>query len=204
MISVTRPFQFSLTAFLLGLALCAPWADAGHAQGAAPADPPATAQAPQQHLDQLYAELADPKNPDWRIAEGDIQREWSKSGSAAMDLLLRRGQEALAAGDYTTAIEHLTALTDHAPDFAEGWNARATALYFAGHLGASVADIRRTLRLNPHHFGALAGLGMIFEDLGRPEAALRAYRASLDIDPHQDGVQKSVDRLMKATEGTAL
>src|SRR5690606_3470319 len=100
-----------------------------------------------------------PDNAEWRLAEADILREWSKSGSPAMDLLLKRGREAMEAGDLKAAIEHLTALTDHAPEFAEGWNARATAYFLAGAFGPSVDDIRHTLALNPRHFGALAGLG---------------------------------------------
>ena len=90
-------------------------------------DAPAESQGQQQDLDALFAELADPDAGDWQRAEQDIWREWSKSGSPAMDLLLQRGRDALQAGEVGAAIEHLTALTDHAPDFAEGWNARATA-----------------------------------------------------------------------------
>ena len=155
-------------------------------------------------LDRLYGELADPANADWQRTQADILREWSKSGSPAMDLLLRRGKEAIEAGDLPAAVEHLTALTDHAPDFAEGWNARATAFYLAGQFGPSVSDIGRALALNDHHFGALDGLGMILEELGEEEAAIRAYRASLAIHPHQQTIHQSLDRLEKKTTGTAL
>ncbi|MEI2807897.1 hypothetical protein [Albidovulum sp.] len=155
-------------------------------------------------LDRLYAELADPANAEWQRTQADILREWSKSGSPAMDLLLRRGKEAIEAGDLPAAIEHLTALTDHAPDFAEGWNARATAFYLAGQFGPSVSDIGRALALNDHHFGALDGLGMILEELGEEEAAIRAYRASLAIHPHQQTIHEALDRLEKKTTGTAL
>ena len=86
---------------------------------------PSAAQSPT--LDELYAELADPVLESWEQVEQKIWSEWSKSGSPAMDLLLDRGRKAMEEGDWTAAIEHLTALTDHAPDFAEGWNARATA-----------------------------------------------------------------------------
>lgn len=155
-------------------------------------------------LDRLYGELADPANADWQRTQADILREWSKSGSPAMDLLLRRGKDAIAAGDLPAAIEHLTALTDHAPDFAEGWNARATAYFLAGQIGPSVSDIGRTLALNDHHFGALNGLGMILDELGEEEAAKRAYRASLAIHPHQDTIHQALERLEKKTTGTAL
>lgn len=155
-------------------------------------------------MDGLYAELADPDNADWQRAQADILREWSKSGSPTMDLLLKRGKEAMEAGDLTAAIEHLTALTDHAPDFAEGWNARATAYFFAGQFGPSVADIRRTLALNPHHFGALTGLGSILEQSGEPEEAMRAYRASLALNPHQDSVRQALERLEKDAGGVDI
>ncbi len=121
-----------------------------------------------------------------------------------MDLLLKRGQEAIEAGDFNLAIGHLTALTDHAPDFAEGWNARATAYFLAGQFGPSVDDIRRTLALNPRHFGALSGLGMILEQTGRNDAALKAFRQSLAMNPHQEGIEAAVKRLEQDATGTEL
>jgi hypothetical protein len=75
-------------------------------------------------LDQLFVELAEADAGNWEQIEQKIWSEWSRSGSAAMDLLLERGRAAMEVGDLAAAIEHLTALTDHAPDFAEGWNAR--------------------------------------------------------------------------------
>ena len=155
-------------------------------------------------LDELYAQLADPDNPKWQRAQSDIQREWSKSGSPTMDLLLKRGQERVQNGDLAAAIEHLTALTDHAPDFAEGWNARATAYFLAGLYGPSVADIQRTLLLNPHHFGALGGLGIILEQTEQDASAQKAYRASLAIHPHQEGILEALKRLEQKSSGTDL
>lgn len=155
-------------------------------------------------LDSLFEQLKEADDASAGRIEREIWNEWSKSGSPAMDLLLQRGKEAMAAGDTAAAIEHLTALTDHAPDFAEGWNARATAYFQAGELGPSVNDIAKTLTLNPRHFGALSGLGMIFEQLEQPEKALEAYRAALAIHPHLQGVIEAVERLEKDTAGTDL
>ena len=101
-------------------------------------------------------------------------------------------------------IKHLTALIDHAPDFAEGWNARATAYFQAGEFGPSVADIAQTLRLNPRHFGALSGFGMILEETGRKDEALEVYRAALAIHPHLQGVLEAVDRLEREKSGQDL
>ena len=157
-----------------------------------------------EYLDNLYAELADPDNPEWRRVQADILREWSKSGSPAMDLLLKRGRDAMEAGDLEAAIEHFTALTDHAPDFAEGWNARATAYFLNGQFGPSIADIQHTLALNEHHFGALSGLGQIFEALEQDDKAIAAYEAALAIHPHQEGIRQALERLEKKTTGTEL
>ena len=86
----------------------------------------------------------------------------------------------MEAQEYDVAIEHLTALTDHAPDFAEGWNARATAFYLIGEYALAVADIERALALNPRHFGAMSGLAFILEEIGRdgarPEGAAHGAR----------------------------
>ena len=144
--------------------------DAGRAAFAAPAraDPPRCAQA-----NQLFAELAQPDRKDWEQVEGEINRIWSRSGSPAMDLLLQRGNKALEEQDYPTALEHFGALIDHAPDFAEGWNERATTYYLMGEYSLSIADVEHVLVLNPRHFGALAGLGFMLEQLGEPEGALR-------------------------------
>jgi hypothetical protein len=96
-------------------------------------------------VDELLSELARPDLERWQRVERQIIGEWSKSGSAAMDLLLQRGRDALQEGDHEAAIEHLTALVDHAPDFAEGWHARATAF-------SSRANSARPCRTWPAHW----------------------------------------------------
>lgn len=155
-------------------------------------------------LDSLFEELAQPGLPNWQRVEEEIWTEWSKSGSPAMDLLLQRGREAMEAEDFVTAIEHFTALIDHAPEFAEGYNARATAFFRQGLYGPSMADIRATLALNPRHFGALIGLGAIMEEVGEPEKALSAYGAAAAIHPNEPDLKEAVERLQKAVSGTTL
>jgi len=163
---------------------------------------PVAAQTPD--LDVLFDRLSASDAGEAGRIEREIWIEWAKSGSPAMDLLLERGRTALAAGQPDVAIEHLTALIDHAPEFAEGWNARATAYFQTGNLGPSVADIGHVLTLNPRHFGALAGLGMIFESLDRPDKALDAYRAALAIHPHLADVKDAIARLEKDAAGQDL
>lgn len=151
-------------------------------------------------LDELYELLKSPDLPNWQIVEDEIWTEWSKSGSPSADLLLKRGQDAMDANDLEAAIEHFTALIDHAPDFAEGYNARATAYFHAGLFGPSLADIKSTLALNPKHFGALAGLAAIMEATGRPQMALKAYRAAAAIHPHEPDLKDALKR-MEILEG---
>lgn len=155
-------------------------------------------------LDELFSRLQADDLPDWEQVEQQIWAEWSQSGSASMDLLLQRGREAMEDGNFEEAIDHFTALTDHAPDFAEGWNARATAYFQADRYELSIADIQRTLALNPRHFGALQGLGRILEELNDPENALVAYEMAFAIHPHRPGLEDRIEQLRIATGGQDL
>jgi tetratricopeptide (TPR) repeat protein len=158
----------------------------------------------QAKLDELFNRLKSAGEEEAGRIETEIWIEWSKSGSPAMDLLLQRGRDAMDLGDNLQAIEHFTAIIDHSPEFAEAWNARATAYYMTGEFGPSVADIAHVLSLNPRHFGALSGLGMILEESGKPERALEVYRAALTIHPHLEGVTEAVERLEIEAEGREL
>jgi len=155
-------------------------------------------------LDELFEKLQSAEPRDAQRLERQIWREWSKSGSAAMDLLLQRGRDAMEAGETEVAIEHFTALIDHAPDFAEGWNARATAFYQAGQFGPSVSDIQHVLALNPRHFGALTGFARILEDTDQPDRALQIYLAALAIHPNLEGVREAVERLQTKAAGQEM
>ncbi len=152
------------------------------------------------NIDDLFAELQTvPAEESDRIAS-KIMTIWADSGSAAMDLLLKRGEDALADGDTQAAIDHLSALVDHAPDFAEGYNARAATYFEAGYFGPALADIRTALSLNPRHFEAMTGLAVIQEAMDAPEKALETYRGVLDLIPNDQDVLDAVSRL----EGVAL
>lgn len=162
------------------------------------------AQAQANDVDTLLERLREPDLRNWEAVEKEIWTEWSKSGSPSMDLLLQRGRDAMEEGDTQGAIEHFTALTDHAPGFAEGWNARATAFFQAERYGPALADIEHALALNPRHFGAITGLGRILEELGFVDDALSAYRAAAAIHPHRPDVQKALDRLERDRGGRTL
>ena len=192
----------AVTAFLIALPAAPVLAQS---VAIAPAEEPTEGVDTQEDpVTRLLGELAKPDQPGWEQIEGAIIAEWSKSGSAAMDLLLSRGKKALNAGDAPTAIAHFTALIDHAPDFAEGWNARATAFFQMDRYGPAMADIERTLALEPRHFGALTGLAIILEQVGYPEDALEAWRAVEAIHPHRPALKEALERLEREVGGRRL
>lgn len=155
-------------------------------------------------LDALFDSLRDPGTSDWQRVEDEIERRLAFSGSASADLLLRRGMAALEGGDYAAAIEHLTALVDHAPEFSEGWNRRASAYFAAGLYGPAIADLTRVLVLEPRDYRALSGLGVLFEETDQPRRALGAFRAAAEVNPRNPEIQAAIARLERATEGFAL
>ncbi|MDJ0630606.1 MAG: hypothetical protein QNJ44_20285 [Rhodobacter sp.] len=165
---------------------------------------PAPAPAQEADLGQMMADLADPETENWQSLERRIRTEWSKSGSPAMDLLLQRGQKALEEEDYDKALEHLTALTDHAPGFAEGWNARATAFFHKKMYGPAMESIGKALTLNPNHFAAITGLAVMLQEMGYEKDALEAWRALQAIHPHRPELKDAIEKLEKTTGGVRL
>ena len=179
----SRHFKSTVAAFLLTVGISVP------------------AQAQDTRLDDLFGQLgeSDPITAPW--IEEQIWTEWTKSGSPAMDLLYRRGEEALDAGEPEVAIEHLTALVDHAPGFAEGYAARAIAFYQIGLYGPAIQDIETALALEPRHFGAMQGLAVILMETGQEERALRVFEQVLAIHPHAPDVATRMELLQTQLEG---
>lgn len=155
-------------------------------------------------IDALFEMLQTASPDEARDIEQRIVEAWSDSGSPTADLLLRRGREAMAQRRYAAAAAHLGALTDLAPEFAEGWNARATLYYLMGKHELSVYAIGKTLALNPRHFGALTGLGMIFEQQGDTERALAAYLKVLSLSPNRPYIGEAVRRLSRTAAGKSV
>jgi tetratricopeptide (TPR) repeat protein len=153
----------------------------------------------------LLAELSQAADADSaERLERALIYEWSRTGSPALDLLLTRGRAALDVNDHKLAVEHLTALTDHAPEFAEGWHQLALAYFHSASIGPAIDALERALALNPNHFPALRGTAIILEGLGKHSLAEQAYQAVLNIRPHDSNAQAALDRLASLTMGTAL
>lgn len=136
--------------------------------------------------------------------ENQLISEWSKSGSAAMDLLLKRGRDALEIKKNDVAVEHFHALTDHAPNFAEGWHGLALAYFQMERLGLAMDSLERVLAINPNHFGALRGVGAIQEQIGKRRLAYAAYERVLELRPHDEEVQQALSRLEREVKGVEL
>lgn len=139
-----------------------------------------------------------------QTVEGAIWNLWMQSGKPEADGLMLAGATAMEAGDLETARVAFDELVRLAPDFAEAWNKRATVHYLMGDYAASVADIERTLALEPRHFGALSGLGLIYAHLGEEAAAVRAFAAALKINPHLPGATAYIESVREKKTGRAI
>ena len=131
------------------------------------------------------------------VHEREIWARWLRSGSESVDRDLARGMSAMNRGDGNVALAAFNAVISAAPDFAEGWNKRATLHWLMGNHAESVADIDHTLALEARHFGALSGLAMIREAERRPFAALEALEKVVAIHPRLPQLQLRIDHLTK-------
>lgn len=138
-----------------------------------------------------------------RVAR-EVETIWARSGSAAMDLLLKRGRDALEEGEFSVAIDHLTALTDHAPDFAEGFNARAEAYFRADLYGPAMDDLETALALNPLNYKAMFGVAVMMQETGDKRLAAELYRKVLAIHPNHENAKDALERLKRDGIGREL
>lgn len=144
----------------------------------------------------LQAHLTDTSVEVREVAEAGLWQLWSHSGDEKIDALLARGVDEMRGGDLDTAIATFSSIIDRRPDFAEGWNKRATALFLAGDFRRSLADCNEVIKRNPAHFGALAGFGQIYFQLEQYERAIAFWQRALQVNPNLTGVEASI----KATE----
>lgn len=129
------------------------------------------------------------------FAEQGLWLLWTRSGDAAIDALMARATEAMQSGQYAEAIKLLDQVVKKKPEFAEGWNRRATVHYLAGELRKSIADCDEVLKRNPGHFGALSGLGQIYLQLDDEQKALEWFRRALEVNPNMLSVEMNVRML---------
>ena len=157
---------------------------------------------PAAQLDRLFERLAAAKTPEEAKGIADlIQRRWARSGSDTADLLMTRAQQALKEREFPLAIELLDRVIALEPDWAEGWNQRANALFLLGDPIRSLLDIGETLKREPRHYGAMMGLGSILRQQGDDKRAMLAYRRALAVYPQLEAVKDAVEQLKTEVDG---
>jgi tetratricopeptide (TPR) repeat protein len=153
-------------------------------------------------LDFLFGALkAAPDEASAKAVEGRIWAIWLQTPSDTAALLMMRAKAAIDAQQPDLAIKLLDSVIKLRPDYVEAWNRRATLYYLQNDYARSIADLQQVLVREPRHFGALAGLGMIMEDLGDDKHALQAFRKALAINPHLEKVPELVKQLTEKVEG---
>ena len=143
--------------------------------------------------DALRRRLADDSPYVRHVAEQGLWRLWSHSGDEAIDALLAKGIAEMNGGQLDEAIAIFSEVIRRKPDFAEGWNKRATALFLAGDFVKSLADCDEVIKRNPHHFGALAGYGQIYFHLEQYAKAIEYWKRALAENPNLTGVEAGID-----------
>ncbi len=185
-----KSLSLLLSAFLFAALL-------GTATGIAAQDDP--------HLDELFENLAVTKDARRaQIIEDAIWEVWLDAESASINLLMERSLVALDSEDIPTALSLLNAIVDLRPDFAEGWNKRATLFFLMEDYDQSLADIQKTLELEPRHFGALSGLSSILSAYGEYEKALDVYQQALELNPFLPDSDERIKALSEKVEGRKI
>ena len=204
-----------LRAFLISVAILALGSPVAAQQTLPPPDEPETVEPilPPENdnavvesaetLDRLFEQLRkDPKESSASATARMIWREWTASGSKSIDLLMSWAGSAMGKQDFAKAEDLLDQVVVLAPEFSEGWNRRATLYYNMSDFSRSLADIERTLTLEPRHFGALSGLAVIMQRLDRKSDALKAWYKVLEIYPANRAAQEAVIRLEEELAGS--
>jgi tetratricopeptide (TPR) repeat protein len=153
-------------------------------------------------LDFLFGALkAAPDEASAKHVEARIWALWLQTPSDTAALLMMRAKAAMDAQQTDVALKLLDAVIKLRPDYVEAWNRRATIYYLQNDYARSIADIEQVLSREPRHFGALAGLGMIMQDIGDEKRALDAFRKALAVNPHLEKVPDLVKSLSEKVEG---
>ena len=178
-----------------------------HGKAIEPMQPPKDLPRPQKgdrtrNLDFLFGALkAAPDEDSAKQVENRIWVLWLASGSDTANLLMSRAKTAIDANDLDLAVQLLDALIKVKPDYIEAWNRRATLHYMRKEFGPAMEDIRQVLKLEPRHFGAMSGLGMILNEFGDEKHALDVFRRALEINPHLPKISEMIKGLAEKVDG---
>ena len=152
-------------------------------------------------LDELFRLLHEvTSSAEAAVLTRQIWQNWYQSDNQEIQALMRQGEISMHRGKLNQAVEIYSRVIDIDPGFAEGWNRRATAYYMMGEYQFSTGDVVETLKLEPRHFGALSGQGMIYTRLQKIDLALEYYERALEANPHTTGVRISIEAIRKYLE----
>ena len=169
-----------------------------------PAVPGAPARADQNDpaLDPLFAELqGEPGTRRASEVTGEIWEIWTRSDSEEVNARMILAARAMSVRNFRLALRQLDQVIAIAPDFAEGWNRRATVYYLVDEYKRSLEDVAKTLKLEPRHFGALSGRGLIYMELEQYPKAVEAFRDALRHNPHQESTRRNLRAAEKELYG---
>ena len=201
----TTRFRSALASLLLAgslmAALPAPQAAAATADEQKPAQPAGR----QKILDELFDRLGKAQDDsEAKGIAGAIDRVWMRSGSDTADLLMNRAMQAISHKNWKLSQDLLDKVVVIDPYWAEAWNKRATARFFTEDYLGSMADLAEVLKLEPRHYAALTGMGFILQRTGFDKRALQVFRRALEINPQQEDIRKTVDKLTLEVEGQPI
>jgi len=140
----------------------------------------------------LAAKLVDDDEDVRKFASDALWSVWFRGGD---DEQIRKLQEAVSQRDLRQALRRIEDLIRESADYAEAYNQRAVVYYRMGEFNKAIADCEQVLKLNPHHFGAAAGMGQCYVRLKKPRAALRAFKSAYRINPNLDYVKEAIQSL---------
>ncbi len=187
----------TMTVRRLIFAALAAWALVLPRQGFAAQDDP--------RLDDLFTRLhATSDRAEAQVIQSFIWSIWIEANDDELNRLMHEGTRAMQIGDLDFAARLFTDITEIAPEFAEGWNKRATVYYLIGEYDQSIADCMVVLELEPRHFGALSGLGLIYSSQEDDEEALRWFQEALMQNPHMPSIRQQADELEEELHGKAI
>jgi tetratricopeptide (TPR) repeat protein len=158
-----------------------------------------------QKLDQLFADLKRERDPQKaRRISNRIWAAWGRWDDDAIDLLMRRSQNAMQQQKLPQALDILDQVVALAPNYSEAWNRRATVHFMAGDFTRSIRDVERTLALEPRHYGALTGLAQMMIAMDQKNEAIVALQEALNVYPAMDGPKRDLIRLLEEVQGESL
>ena len=156
-------------------------------------------------LEDLYKQLRETTEAeDAKVVTSAIERLWLRSGSDTVDLLMARTAKLLEDEKYDLALNILDSILELAPDYAEGWTRRAAVFFAKKEFGQSLENLRHALAIDPSHYKAIQGLGLLMQELGEKEAALKAFRRLLKVHPHLEEALQAVKDLSRDVEGQGI